>query len=134
VVSKGKGLTLVFENCEEAFVPWEHVRGLVMDGVCKAYRKTSDTIFAADRADFFSIVLEKEADACTGGLSEKDGSLFERIEKFPDITQVVLNYEGRGEVLVYVPWLGTDYVNELQRVSREDKEGLGLKISKRSWG
>lgn len=111
-------IELVFENCESVSLNPSEFKYLSIDGIdkskhinCFQYKNGEEII--NNNCDYFHILINKESLKKMIGFNDRI-SLKERLGYY-DITQVILNYGGREEI-IFVPW------SEISEFSNDEYE------------
>ena len=106
-------ITLVFENVEAVEIGASYVKRLVLDGVTENVSSTLNDkkemeIQTYKNVSRVYLVIDKEADKYYDNYGVKsDITIFERIQRYSDITNIILEYENGAKTEYVVPWNGT---------------------------
>ena len=134
---KLKNIELVFENIEVLRLPIRVVEVVDIKGIFRQLRKNMgvndvDEYIHCEKA---ALLLDSTANDnkfwVTDYYRDAPMSPFDRIRKYNDITCVTLYYADGKRENIYVPWKGSDEINDLQKVSYDNESGeLIIKIEK----
>jgi hypothetical protein len=118
---KIKSVTIGFENCEVCIIPVEQIQALSLHEISCTLRicntdKKSENRFCKD---VFIMFKDLKSISYTS-FGDKKETLFERLTKFSEVTNIYLKYEDGTEDSISVPWLGkSDFFNPSQRITYE---------------
>lgn len=125
-------LILGLENTEYISIPSTLIEGMTLDNIQETIVKyaSSNKLLTIRKASSVIIVLSREFMELTeSAISSPFGSFMtgltpiERLQTVNDIVSISLVNEGElVEDHIYVPWRGSQYVNELQDVVIDEKE------------
>lgn len=130
-----KSIELVLENCEALAFQSKDVGVFSMVGVTrKIGRIAINSISETEHADEVLLELRNTSntlDAYTTTWSDNEELPFDRIQKYADITSIVVGYEDGSEDQFYVDWNGaSEYSNEYQTCGVDRFGNLYLVISR----
>ena len=127
-----KKIEIIFENCEYAVIDGKHIGYFYAGDISDEYAVLGCNSFDHMRiCHDFRMEVHKEAEGPNKGFMLDDTNLFERIERYSDITSIEIHTDDEKEPMVklYVDWDGNDYNNVNQSCCISDKGHLYLTIS-----
>lgn len=127
-----ESIEFVLENCEGFSIDANYFGAFLIDDLHYSIQRiASNNIVKMAIADTIVIELFSEGDReyRPFGALEKT-TIFERLQKYNDITQVVVHYEDQTEETCFVNWAeGDDCENKNQSVCKSDLGNLYIVIS-----
>ena len=127
-----KSIEFVLENCEGFNIDANYFGAFLIDDIRYSMQRiSSHNIVKMAIADTIVIELFSEGDReyRPFGTLEK-ATIFERLQKYNDITQIIVHYEDQTEETCFPNWAeGDDYENKNQSVCKSDLGNLYIVIS-----
>ena len=127
-----KSIEFVFENCESFNIDTNYFGAFLIDDIRYSIQRIAcNSIVKMAIADTMVIELFSEGDReyRPFGALEKT-TIFERLQKYNDITQVIIHYEDQTEETYFANWAeGDDCENKNQSVYRSDLGNLYIVIN-----
>ena len=127
-----KSIEFVFENCESFNIDTNYFGAFLIDDIRYSIQRIAcNSIVKMAIADTMVIELFSEGDReyRPFGALEKT-TIFERLQKFNDITQIIVHYEDQTEEAYFTDWAeGDDCENKNQSVCKSDLGNLYIVIS-----
>ena len=129
-MTKLESMTIGFENVDVAVVPAEYISGVLVHGIhAGLYITGSDArVMRYQTSDQLTFFLKDNAANIETAYGEK---LFERINKWKDITSVELRYDDGTVEEIGTPWIGPDSQENLAQMCEERDGELKIEIFKR---
>lgn len=128
-----KYINLIFENCDLIKIDGKHIGYFMLDDIRKSLQIFGCNAFGeASTAQFFAIEIHKDANRPHDGFgtNEKE-TIFERIERCPDITSVEVEELNGRHTEYFVLWYrGSEYKNAYQSTVTGKNGNLYLVIDK----
>jgi len=113
---------ICFENLEFVNIT-KGIGGFLLDKIHTSVQRTAiNAIEKMETADSVWIELKNDIEyesylyPDSGIITNDSKRLFDRILKFSDISDITLEYDDGTEERYYVPWSGSGYSNELQKI------------------
>lgn len=123
-----KSVMLILENCEAFEIDRKHIGEFYVSGIERTIQRSACNSISEDFiAKSFNIQIHKDANIKTGW---KDTTMFERIENFKDITQLLITYDDGTSENLFVDWISeNEYSNDAQKAKvSEVNEALFIVI------
>ena len=128
-----KSIEFVLENCEGFNIDANYFGAFLIDDIRYSIQRIAcNSIVKMAIADTIVIELFSEGDReyRPFGVLEKTTTLFERLQKYNDITQIIVHYEDQTEEAYFTDWAeGDDYENKNQSVCKSDLGNLYIVIN-----
>lgn len=127
-----ESIEFVFENCECFSIDANYFGEFLIDDIHYSIQRiASNSIFKMAIADTIVIELFSEGDReyhPFGALETT--TIFERLQKYNDITQVIIHYEDQTEETYFVNWAeGDEFENKNQSICKSDLGNFYIVIS-----
>lgn len=127
-----KSIEFVLENCESFNIDANYFGTFLIDDIRYSIQRIAcNSIIKMAIADTIVIELFSEGDReyrPFGGLEK--ATIFERLQKYNDITQIIVHYEDQTEEAYFTNWAkGNDGENKNQGVCKSDLGNLYIVIS-----
>lgn len=127
-----ESIEFVLENCEGFSIDASYFGAFLIDDIHYSIQRiASNSIVKMAIADTIVIELFSEGDReyRPFGALEKT-TIFERLQKYNDITQIIVHYEDQTEETYFANWAeGDDFENKNQNVCKSDLGNLYIVIS-----
>lgn len=115
-----ESIELVMENCEYYVIPQKLIQCFTIKGIKKdIFANIMGQCSEYKSADYVYIMIENFNDI-KPGYNWMEDSFIERVKKFNDIAQIILNYEDGEKFNVCVPWGEDENTNEYQTMTIND--------------
>ena len=133
-MKKLRSLELCLENCEIIKFPNKYLRGFFLDEITETLRfynyddpRINRSFYASD----FRVEILPDANTMDSFVTDYPNKRlpFERLQEWPDITCISLNFNRDSEVY-YLPWKGTDENNTLQKTRINNNGSLIIRVKK----
>ena len=127
-----KSIEFVFENCESFNIDANYFGAFLIDDIRYSIQRIAcNSIVKMAIADTIVIELFSEGDReyrPFGGLEKT--TIFERLQKYNDITQIIVHYEDQTEEAYFTDWAKeNDGENKNQGICKSDLGNLYIIIS-----
>jgi hypothetical protein len=121
-MKKIKTLKLVYENCDQHILTPDMFSSLIVTGIAKEYMINCFQYKNGEVSEYItcnSIEVTITNKFVKSAVGDEIG---ERMRKWNDITQIVLNFEDGTSENIIVPWSGDGEINHKQEVLFRDNE------------
>lgn len=127
-----ESIEFIFENCEDFSIDANYFGKFLIDDIHYSIQRIAcNCIIKTTIADTIAIELFSEGDReyrPFRGLEK--ATIFERLQKYNDVTQIIVHYEDQTEEAYFTNWAeGDDFENKNQSVCKSDLGNLYIAIS-----
>lgn len=106
-------IDFTFENCEGFTLNVDHFNKIYTSGIYRKLENSGNHVCELSYIDSFLFIIKKEADTTTEGLL--DGSIFERLTMYNDISKLTLKYSNEKLEPLNIEWfpknINRDYLD-----------------------
>lgn len=127
-----ESIEFVLENCEDFSIDANYFGAFLIDDIRYSIQRiASNSIVKMAIADTIVIELFSEGDREYRPFGALETiTIFERLQQYNDITQIIVHYEDQTEEICFANWAeGNDCENKNQSVCKSDLGNLYIVIS-----